>query len=113
MAETQSNTNSNSSSNSSNSSTAVTVDIVDVIDDGDEDCSEASEGCCDQPKVLCLKTGSVIIVRINRGELSSSKYQSLATQTAAKFKAVFPNNNILVIPNSTNYTVVNQPEVHA
>lgn len=117
MAENQTNSNSSSSSsstssNSSSTSTSVSVDILDIIDDEDDDCGESREECCDVPKTICLKTGAVIIVRINRGELTSAKYQTLAAQTAAKFKAVFPSNNILVIPNSTNFTVVSQPEVH-
>lgn len=115
MAESQSSSNSsssNSNSNAGSNSSSISVDILDIIDDEDDDCGESREECCDVPKTICLKAGAVIIVRINRGELTSAKYQTLAAQTAAKFKAVFPSNNILVIPNSTNFTVVNQPEVH-
>lgn len=119
MAETQTSTttgasNSSSNSNSSNSTTVNTsVDFVEIVDDEDGDDEGGSdEGCCDQPKVIRLGKGDVIVVRLDRGELTSTKYHTLAEQTAAKFKAVFPNNNILVIPNSTSYTVVKQPEVH-
>lgn len=124
MAEPQTNSNSStasanssssssSSSNSSNTTVNTSVDYVEIVDDEDDDDEGGSdEGCCDQPKVVRLGKADVIVVRINRGELTSAKYHTLAEQTAAKFKAVFPNNNILVIPNSTNFTVVKQPEVH-
>jgi hypothetical protein len=95
--------------NQSNSS----VDYVDILDDADNDDEVSSkEGCYGQPSVVRLSKGDVIVVRVNRGELTAAKFHTLAEQTAAKFKAVFPSNNILVIPDSTNFTVVKQPEVH-
>lgn len=117
--QTTSNTNSNTtntggnggSNGGGNSDSSVIIEILDEEDD--KGCGDKSkEVCCIQPAVICLTKGDVIVVRINRGDLSAVKFRTLAEQTAVKFKAVFPNNNILVIPDSTNYTLIKQPEVH-
>jgi hypothetical protein len=111
MAEPQTNSNS-SNSNSSSTTVNTSVDYLEIINDNDDDECSKDEECCDQPKVIRLGKGDVIVVRLDRGDLTSAKYKALAEQTAAKFKAVFPTIHILVIPNSTSYTVVKQPEVH-
>lgn len=117
MAEPQTTSNTNSKTTNpsndggSNGDSSVIIEVLDEEDD--KGCGDKSkEGCCIQPAVICLTKGDVIVVRINRGDLTAVKFRTLAEQTAAKFKAVFPNNNILVIPDSTNYTLIKQPEVH-
>ena len=106
-----SNSNGSSNSNSNgNSSNNNDTEIVAVVDCGDDD---GDDGCCGDPgaSLLRLGSGDVIVVSIERCELSAAKYQALAEQTAAKFKAAFPSNRILVIPDTTTYKVVKQPEV--
>ena len=104
-----SNGSSNSNSNGNNSNNNDT-EIVAVVDCGDDD---GDDGCCGDPgaSLLRLGSGDVIVVSIERCELSAAKYQALAEQTAAKFKAAFPSNRILIIPDTTTYKVVKQPEV--
>ena len=99
----------NSNGNGNNSNNTDT-EIVAVVDCGDDD---GDDGCCGDPgaSLLRLGSGDVIVVSIERCELSAAKYQALAEQTAAKFKAAFPSNRILVIPDTTTYKVVKQPEV--
>lgn len=116
---TTANSNSNSNSSSSSSTTSnnsgggnsSSTTIVDIIDNSEEEC--CGEGSSvSNPEQFCLTKGDVIVVRIEVGEMSSATFNTVATQTATKFKAMFPSNNILVIPSTTNFSIIKQPEVH-
>jgi hypothetical protein len=106
-----SSSNSSSSSNSNGSSNNSSSIVVDIIDNSEEEC--CNEGShVSNPEQFCLSKGDVIVVRIEVGEMSSATFSNVATQTATKFKAMFPSNNILVIPSTTNFSIIKQPEVH-
>jgi hypothetical protein len=115
-----SNANSNSSSNnintggsSSNSSNlSPIIDIIGIVDGTEEECCANESHGHGEPEQFCLSKGDVIVIRVDNGEMSASTFNAVATQTAAKFKNVFPSNNILVIPTSTNFSIIKQPEVH-
>lgn len=118
---TTSTANSNANSNSSSSTTVNTgnssnpspiIDIIGIVDGTEEECCGNESHGHGEPEQFCLTKGDVIVIRVDNGEMSASTFNAVATQTAAKFKNVFPSNNILVIPTSTNFSIIKQPEVH-
>lgn len=117
MADTTTNANSNSANASSNASTTTTSSSTTVVTNTSSnnefiadapDCD--GEGSCNKknndPGTMYIDDDDVMIVSIDRCDLSAANYHTLAEQTASKFKAAFPNNKILVIPSTTTFTIV-------
>jgi hypothetical protein len=60
----------------------------------------------DEIKKIVLHENDVLLVKVNRNNLPSQKYQEFTETVKSAISAVFPNNNVLIHDDSMNFEVI-------